>query len=168
MLLLASNHDCQSCASSTNVHPKSSTNVFVSSQHTPPTAPQFLWPHAKLKRFAFMCVWVGERNRDSKKEWLKEWSKEEEWCIWWTWEGGSLLMMISRPYSFLCPTHLVSFLSCFSQPTSHITWCQVYRKWITSCHKSARPFNLNTCMLACDPHKTALNLTETLWFIYSV
>lgn len=36
VLLLALNHDCQSCACSTNVHPKSSTNVFVPSQHQPP------------------------------------------------------------------------------------------------------------------------------------
>lgn len=41
LLPLALSHDCQSFACSTNSHPKSSINVFISSQHQPPPASQF-------------------------------------------------------------------------------------------------------------------------------
>lgn len=68
VLLLALNHDCQSCASSPTSEPKSSTNVFVSSQHTPPAATQFLWPHAQLRRLAFMRVGCRKQSRKQDRE----------------------------------------------------------------------------------------------------
>lgn len=140
--------------------------MFLFPPSTPPQPPLSSCDLMPNWRDLLSCACGLEKEIETarKNDWRNEVRRKSDASD----EGGSLLMMIFRPYSFLCPTHLVSFLSCFSQPTSHITWCQVYRKWITSCHKSARPFNLNTCMLACDPHKTALNLTETLWFIYSV
>lgn len=87
VLLLALNHDCQSCASSPTGEPKSSTNVFVSSQHTPPAATQFLWPHAQLRRLAFMCV--GCRRQSRKQDRARE-SDASDAVVGSrrTWEGG--------------------------------------------------------------------------------
>lgn len=95
VLLLALRHDCQSCACSTNVHPKSSTNVFVPPQHQPPV-PDLMPDWRDLLSCA--CGFEKERKTAREREWGKEVRRQDdasgtvveaeelkkvEVCWWW-------------------------------------------------------------------------------------
>lgn len=135
------------------VHPKSSTNVFVSSQRQPPRAPPFLRLNTKLRRFCFHVRWrVGERNGDSETD--REKVRRQRWCIcrwdlkqrnlgrWRFYRWWSFLFFSPLGFYFLsCSSHILPEAESIGNESLPVTG--LLALWAL-------------CVLACDPEQDGI------------